>query len=215
MQEAKIAQNEVGKLYDNISNIYDLWGNLAESKARSRAIELANIKDGQNILEVACGTGLAFREIVQKNPNGFNHGIDLSEGMLAKAKIKLKNSKGNYELEIGSAFELKFENEKFDILINNYMFDLIPFSDMDKIIIEFKRVLKTNGKLVLVNMTEAETFFSKLYQFIYKISPKTIGGCRGVKLSEKLSSHGFKIEKREYYQQMLFPSEVIVAYKNI
>jgi len=95
------------------------------------------------------------------------------------------------------------------------MFDLIPLSDMDKIIVEFKRVLKPSGKLILVNMTEAETFFAKLYQFIYRISPKTIGGCRGIKLSEKLSSHGFKVEKRGCYQQMLFPSEVILAYKNI
>jgi len=78
MEEAKIAQSEIGQLYDKISNIYDLWGNLAESKARNRAIELADIKDGQKILEVACGTGLAFREIVKKNPSGFNYGIDLS-----------------------------------------------------------------------------------------------------------------------------------------
>ena len=93
------------------------------------------------------------------------------------------------------------------------MFDLIPFEDMDKILEEFKRVLKKDGKLILVNMTEGERFGSKLYDSIYNISPKTMGGCRGVKLSDKLKKHYFRVEIREYYQQMLFPSEVILARK--
>jgi hypothetical protein len=45
------------------------------------------------------------------------------------------------------------------------------------------------------------------------LSPKAMGGCRGVQLTEKLKQHGFTVEAREYYQQMLFPSEVIAAHK--
>ena len=41
-----------------------------------------------------------------------------------------------------------------------------------------------------------------------------MGGCRGVKLSGKLEQHGFRAEASEYFQQMLFPSEVILAYKH-
>ena len=62
-------------------------------------------------------------------------------------------------------------------------------------------------------MTEGERLGSRIYDFIYDISPKLLGGCRGVKLSEKLKQCGFKVESREYFQQMLFPSEVILAYK--
>jgi len=94
------------------------------------------------------------------------------------------------------------------------MFDLIPYGEMDKILMEFMRVLKTGGKLILVNMTEGETPGSKLYDFIYRLSPKTMGGCRGVRLTDKLEQHGFTVEVREYYQQLLFPSEVILAHKH-
>ena len=58
----------MGPVYDKLSRIYDIWGRLTESRARSRAIELAAIKDGQNILEVAVGTGIAFYEIVKRIP---------------------------------------------------------------------------------------------------------------------------------------------------
>jgi ubiquinone/menaquinone biosynthesis C-methylase UbiE len=210
--DARVSQDHIGSMYDNIAPIYDLWGKLAESRARNRAIELAEIKDGQNILEVAVGTGLAFYEIVKRNPTGKNTGIDLSQGMLERAERRVgRISRAHYSLGVGTAFDLSIEDESIDILMNNYMFDLIPFKDMDKILMEFKRVLKKDGRLILVNMTEGERFGSKLYDFIYTISPKIIGGCRGVTLTEKLQRHGFKVEVREYFQQMLFPSEVILA----
>ncbi len=212
--DAKISQNQIGAVYDKIAPIYDFWGKLTESRARNRAIELAEIKDGQIFLEVAVGTGLAFYEIVKRNPSGTNIGIDLSQGMLEKAKKRVgRLTDANYTLEIGTAFDLNVENESVDTLLNNYMFDLIPFADMDAILSEFKRVLKESGKLILVNMTEGEKFGSKLYNSVYNISPKTMGGCRGVKLADKLQQNGFKVESRTYYQQMLFPSEVILAYK--
>ncbi len=212
--DARVSQNKIGTVYDKIAPIYDIWGKLTESHARNRAIELAEIKDGQTILEIAVGTGLAFYEIVKRNPNGTNIGIDLSQGMLEKAKKRVSQlTEATYSLDVGTAFDLSVENESIDTLVNNYMFDLIPFEDMSTILTEFKRVLKEGAKLILVNMTEGERFGSKLYDFIYNISPKTMGGCRGVKLADKLQQHGFKVESREYFQQMLFPSEVILAYK--
>jgi hypothetical protein len=78
---------------------------------------------------------------------------------------------------------------------------------------EFKRVIKNGGSLVLVNMTKGERFGSGLYDFIFRLSPRSIGGCRGISLSERLMNHGFQIAAREYHQQLLFPSEVIVAHK--
>ena len=82
-------------------------------------------------------------------------GIDLSQGMLQKAKSRLGQiPAANYELTVGTAMKLKAQDGSVDTLLNNYMFDLIPFKDMDTILVEFKRVLKKGGRLVLINMTE-------------------------------------------------------------
>ena len=214
--DASVSQKQIRAVYDRIAPVYDLWGKLAESRARKRAIELAQIKNGQYVLEVAVGTGAAFYEIVKRNPGGRNVGIDLSPGMLAMAKKRLgKYSGANYSLELGSAFELNIESESIDVLMNNYMFDLIAFDDMDEIITEFKRVLKKDGKLILVNMTIGEGFGSRLYDRLYRFSPKLMGGCRGVEMKERLQRKGFDVKVREYVRQMLFPSEVILARKQI
>jgi ubiquinone/menaquinone biosynthesis C-methylase UbiE len=214
--DTTISQAEIPAVYDSLSKTYDIWGQLAETRARNRALELADIKDGQKILEVAVGTGLAFYEIVKRNPKGINIGVDISTGMLKKAKKRLgKLPEANYELKVESAFDLEAEDNYFDLLMNNYMFDLIAFDEMDAILKEFRRVLKKDGKLILVNMTEGETFGSGIYNLIYRVSPKSFGGCRAVRLSDKLQEHGFEVRTREYYQQMWFPSEVILALKKI
>ena len=212
--DARISQSEIGQVYDGLAGIYNLWGRLTETRARNRALELAEIQDGQHILEVAVGTGLAFYEIVRRNPHGHNLGIDLSKGMLEKAEQRLGTlGKANYSLQIGTAFDLQLEDESVDLLMNNYMFDLIAFEDMGRVLVEFRRLLRKGGKLILVNMTEGERWGSHIYDWIYNLSPKLMGGCRGVKLSDKLQQHGFNVDVREYHQQLLFPSEVIRAYK--
>ncbi len=212
--EASVSQNEIAKIYDSLAKFYDVWSNLTESRARSRALELAEIKNGLNIQEIAVGTGLAFYEIVKRNPDGINIGIDISAGMLKKARKRLSQlSEANYELKEASAFHLEGEDEQFDVLINHYMFDLISFDQMDAVLAEFKRVLKKGGKLVMVNMTVGEKLGSGIYDFLYRLSPRLMGGCRGIRLSEKLKEHGFHINLREYHQQCLFPSEVILAQK--
>lgn len=214
MQKAKIPQTQVPALYDRKAGIYDVWGKLTETKARNRAIEVADIRDGQTILEVAVGTGLAFQEIVKRNPTGENRGIDISPGMLAKAKQRLSSSSGKYVLEIGSALAIDAEDQSVDLLLNNYMFDLMSQEDMGKALQEFHRVLRPGGKLVMVNMTLGEKPGSGIYEEVYRLSASTMGACRGVQISPVLPEYGFSVQLREYYQQMLFPSEVILALKD-
>ena len=155
--DAKVPQEDVGKLYDGNALFYDFRAFLTESKAQKRALQIANIQDNSTILDVAVGTGRLLREIMKRNPSGQNYGIDISRGMLAKAKhYLLKHKNQNYTLEIGSAFDINMDDDSVDILFNNYLFDLVSFDQMDAVIEEFKRVLKPGGKLVLVNMTKGE-----------------------------------------------------------
>ena len=208
---ARLNKKQVVEVYSQTAFIYDVWGNLTESKARERALELAHIQNGESVLEVAVGTGLAFREIVKSNPNGRNFGIDLTEAMLDKARQKLSQTNAHYQLSIGDAYDLHFENAQFDVLVNNYMFDLLPEADFAKVIHQFKRVLKPNGRLILINMTKGEYFYQRLYEAIYQINPSWMGGCRGVLLAGELQKAGFKNISREMFSQLGFPSEILRA----
>jgi len=208
---AKLNKKEVVQVYSQIAFFYDVWGNLTESKARKRALELADIQNGESVLEVAVGTGLAFHEIIKANPNGKNYGIDLTEAMLDKAGQKIGQTDAHYQLSIGDTYDLRFEGAQFDLLINNYMFDLLPEADFIKVLNQFKRVLKPNGRIILVNMTRGEHFYQHLYEALYQINPNWMGGCRGVLLTDALQKAGFKNISREMISQLGFPSEVLRA----
>jgi ubiquinone/menaquinone biosynthesis C-methylase UbiE len=208
--EAFIKKDDIPKVYRSIAPIYDLWGMLTETKARKRFLELANIHDGEKVLEVAVGTGSTFVEIMKRNPNGQNHGIDLTDEMLRRAKKKAaKLGHKNYSLELGDAYHLTYPDGMFDLVINNYMFDILPESDFPIVLNEFKRVLRPGGRLVMANMTKALHWYESISEQVYRIRPSLLGGCRGIYLLPYLESAGFVETQREYMSQMTFPTEVI------
>ena len=210
----QIPQDQVAEIYNGLAWIYDVWAGLTESKARARALELADIKGNMHVMEVAVGTGLAFAEIVRRNPGGRNVGIDLSPGMLGKAQARLqKQELTNFHLSVGSAFDIAEADGSFDVLMNNYMFDLLPADDWPRVLAAFHRVLKPGGRLVMSGMTPSEGFGCGIYDRIYDMSPRMMGGCRGIRMAGPLEDNGFSVISRDYIQQMLFPSEIILAKK--
>jgi hypothetical protein len=59
----------------------------------------------------------------------------------------------------------------------------------------------------------AESWLGGVYERIFRISPKMMGGCRGVTMADPLARGGFRVEMREYVEQLAFPSELILAHK--
>ncbi len=214
MQPARLGESEVVPTYSRLAVRYDSWAALAESTARRRCLELAAIQNGETILEVAAGTGLLFVELLKLNPDGVTEGVDLTEAMLMKARDRAaRQGARNYRLLVGDARHLDYPAGRFDLLINNYMFDLLPESDFATILEEFKRVLRPGGRLVLVNMTTPEHWYQALWEQLYRWSPSLVGGCRGVRLLPFVQSAGFHRVRREVVSQMTFPSEVIYGVK--
>ena len=214
--EARFTHEEIVRKYNRIASIYDLFGILMESKARQRALDVAAIQDGEKILEVALGTGLNFVEILKRNPCGWVEGIDISMRMLERARKKIsKTGRKNYTLYLCDCRHLPFEDETFDVLMNQYMFDILPVEDFIPILSEFRRVLRNGGRMVLVNMTKGEKWLNQIYEEIYKLKPPLLAGCRGVLVQPFLEEIGFKDIHREFVSQLGFPSEVVRGVKKM
>lgn len=208
--DARLDKDKVRKVYRKFASTYDLWGCLVESKARQRCLELADIRNGESVLEVAVGTGILFQKILQVNPEGRNEGIDLTPEMLSRARERVQNSGvPGYALNIGDAYHLQYADNTFDVILNNYMFDLIPEQDFVIILSEFKRVLRKGGRLVLANMTKGPRWFNNTWDWLYQIRPALLGGCRSIELKPFLEKAGFLKIRREYISQLFFPSEII------
>ena len=193
---------------------YNLWASLTEAKAVRRALKLAQVQDNQSILEVAVGTGRLFSQIVKLNPHGRNEGMDLSPAMLARASKCLQQMPSTaYKLEQGSAYELPYEDDSFDLLFNTYMLDLLPEQDFPKVLSEFWRVLKPTGKLVLVSFGFGSYWFNRFWYWLARFFPALLTNCRPVRMSQVAPLVGFRNLHVEHISQNTFPSDIVVAYK--
>lgn len=194
---------------------YDIWGRLTESKAAKQVLEFAQLDNGESALEVACGTGVLLEEIAARNQGGRTIGMDLSPDMLERAEKRLKRNRlTNYELEVGDALALRFDDGEFDLVVNTYMVDLLPKDTFDRVASEFYRVTKPGGRVVISTFSFGRTNVHRLWFWLAKHFPGLLTGCRPVSFAEPLTRAGFEIEKKIGVSQNTFPSEVIKARKN-
>ncbi len=117
-----------------------------------RTANAAQIQDGDNVLDVACGTGVLARFTKEKvGEKGLVTGVDINEGMLAVAERKSPN----IEWRKASAENLPFEDNSFDKVVSQ--FGLMFFEDRIKALKEMRRVLKSGGTLAVAVWDSVET----------------------------------------------------------
>jgi len=184
-------ENAVRKYYTWRASNYDAGASF-EVEHHAEAVRLAGIQESQQVLDVACGTGrgtIGLAEAV--GSSGKVEALDLTEAMLEKARVKIESLglSDRVHFQQGNTKELPYADASFDVLYNGYMFDLIPINDFLRILKEFYRVLRTNGKLMLVNMSKPgtrKTFYERVYGRGLAVMP-----CRPVLMSPFVQGAGF------------------------
>ena len=138
--------------YDKIAGQYanDFLNNDHDEKiARGFSTGLAR---GARILDAGCGCGGASKVFLD---NGFDVvGIDLSTEMLKIAKTHA--SKAHFE--IGDVRATRFSAGEFDAIYASRIFCHLQNRDRTKTLREFRRVLKPNGKLMIVNTVSRKSY---------------------------------------------------------
>ncbi len=142
--------------------------------------------EGKNVLDAGCGNGRDCKYINQK---GFNvKGIDLSKEMLVIAKKMVPK----VDFEVMDITNITYSDNSYDGIISNCSFFHIPVEELPKTLNSFSKILKPNGKLLLIlqeGLGEAmieEPFRKGVYIYINYFSVKQI--------SELLLKHGFEID---------------------
>ena len=160
----------VQKMFDDISPRYDFLNHFLSLGTdiywRKKFIQTLNIKDGQTVLDVACGTGDIGFEILKKyNIELIN--LDLSENMLNIAEKKAKDKQfENIQFIQGDAEMIPLENDSVDCLTIAYGFRNIAHYEIA--LEEFYRVIKPGGTLGILEFSIPKSkIFGSLFTFYF------------------------------------------------
>lgn len=147
----------IRKLFDNIAPDYDrlnhiLSFNIDKGWRKKAVRQIADENRALKVLDVACGTGDFTIESARKvAPGSEVTGVDISEGMLAVGKEKIRKEGVLAGLYVADCEALPYEDNTFDRI--SVGFGVRNFEHLDIGLKEMFRVLKPEGKLVILELS--------------------------------------------------------------
>jgi ubiquinone/menaquinone biosynthesis C-methylase UbiE len=126
------------EVYDEmfVPALFQQWGPIV--------VDAARIGPGENVLDVACGTGvLACAALDRVGPQGTVAGLDPNTDMLSVARRKSTR----IEWREGRAELLPFPDERFDAVVSQFGF--MFFDDRPAALREMMRVLRPGGRMAV------------------------------------------------------------------
>ncbi len=160
----------VREMFDSISPTYDRLNRIMTFRFdqiwRKQSLESLSLPSGSTILDLACGTG-DFVKMARLQ--GYRCiGTDFSHGMLSHSRL-------SNDLVVSDALNLSFKANSFDGVTCG--FALRNFTELLPVFKEMSRVLKTGGKIALLEVAQPSSLIMRVGHGIYfnKIVP-LIGG---------------------------------------
>src|SRR3989338_2067553 len=170
---------------------------------------LANIKEGDTVLDLGSGAGLdCFLSDDKVGPSGKVIGVDMTQEMIDMAKENAENQGyKNIEFKLGDIENLPIDDNSIDVVISNCVVNLAP--DKSKVFSEVHRVLKKGGRIYISDIVLLKELSPE-----QKGNSELIAGCVGGALlkddyiatiekagfSVRVLSEDKEISKRQYQE---------------
>jgi ubiquinone/menaquinone biosynthesis C-methylase UbiE len=124
---------------------------------RQRTLALADVRPGDSVLDVGCGTGrLALEVSRQVGTTGRVCGIDPGAEQIARARAKAAQRHVPVDFQVGVIEELPFPDATFDVVLSTLTMHHLPALLKRRGLVEITRVLKPGGRLVIADFTRKQ-----------------------------------------------------------
>ena len=180
-------------------------------------MDLLKPKAGERILEIGFGTGHSLAVLAEAvGSDGKVFGLDLSDEMVRLGEKNLAKAGllERAQLRCGDAAQLPYEENTMDAVFMSFTLELFDTPEIPKVLSECRRVLKMNGRIVVVGMSkegEHEPIIGG-FEWAHKHFPNFID-CRPIYVRKALEEADFQILKA-LKKHMWIPVEIILGAKS-
>ncbi len=157
--------NTISRRYDTINRILSLGQDKSWRKKMAKQLPR---KDMIHLLDLATGTADQIISLFENSPQIEKAvGIDMAEKMIALAKKKMapKPFSGKVKFLCANAEELPFEDDMFDVV--TISFGIRNFENKEKALKEIHRVLKKEGRLLILEFSLPPHQVMKKFHLFY------------------------------------------------
>jgi len=124
-----------------------------ENSLRQITVNLAQVKSGDCVLEVGCGTGTLTLAAKRKaGQSGKVFGIDIIPEMIEISQRKTTQAKLDVAFQLGNIDNIPFPENHFDVVICSFMIFHMSEKVRHRGIAEIYRVLKPQGRLMVLDL---------------------------------------------------------------
>ena len=163
-------------VFDSVASKYDVMNDLMSMGLhrlwKAYTVTVANVSEGQRVLDIAGGTGdlaLAFAGKVGRSGRVVH--TDINEAMLRTGRDRLLDAGVVLPTLVCDAERLPFPDGHFDVV--TVAFGLRNMTHKDVALSEMRRVLKNGGKLLVLEFSKVAQPLEKAYDwYSFKVLPR-------------------------------------------
>jgi demethylmenaquinone methyltransferase/2-methoxy-6-polyprenyl-1,4-benzoquinol methylase len=163
-------------VFDSVAQRYDLMNDLMSMGMhrvwKHYTVTVANVREGDRVLDIAGGTGDLARAFARKaGPRGTVVHTDINEAMLRTGRDRLLDEGLALPTTICDAEQLPFRSGSFDLV--SVAFGLRNMTHKELALAEMSRVLRDGGRLLVLEFSKVAAPLQKPYDwYSFKILPQ-------------------------------------------
>jgi demethylmenaquinone methyltransferase/2-methoxy-6-polyprenyl-1,4-benzoquinol methylase len=167
---------KVRGVFDSVASKYDVMNDLMSMGLhrvwKTYTVAVANLRDGDRVLDIAGGTGDLARAFAKKvGKRGLVVHTDINEAMLRQGRDRLIDEGVVLPTSICDAESLPFPTGSFDLV--SVAFGLRNMTHKERALQEMNRVLRPGGRLLVLEFSKVAPPLAKAYDwYSFKVLPR-------------------------------------------
>ena len=163
-------------VFDSVASKYDVMNDLMSMGLhrawKAYTVAVANLREGQRVLDIAGGTGDLARAFARKvGAGGMVVHSDINEAMLRQGRDRLLDEGLALPTLICDAERLPLPSASFDLV--SVAFGLRNMTHKDAALAEMNRVLKPGGRLLVLEFSKVAQPLAKAYDwYSFNVLPR-------------------------------------------